>query len=266
MTPRPERRQGTVPRRPALAMLAVLGLLAGCQTLPQEEQLSVSAFEQQQTAQTEALLEALDTLGASLNRQQQQLSALGEGLGSIDQRLTDLEARGTGTPSPLPLAQTQPSGDREDDLEGKVVLGAVEWLAFPEHGMVIAARVDSGAASSSLNATGISEFERDGETWVRFTVSYPPGRPGDDDEEDNREVELEAPLDSRITIRQAAGREERLVVRLPVRLGPIEDEARFTLSDRGHLTYATLVGRDLLMDIAVIDVAETYLHPRPEDD
>lgn len=249
-----------------LTLSVTLALLAGCQTLPPEEQLSLSAFERQQTAQTEALLEAMDSLGTHLDRQQQQLQALNDGLGGIDRRLADLETQAATPSSPLPLTQVSTSDNGGNGLADKLVLGAVEWLAFPEHDMVMAARVDSGAASSSLNATDISEFERDGETWVRFTVSHPSGRPGEDDEEDNREVELEAPLDSRITIRQAAGREERLVVRLPVQLGPIEDEARFTLSDRGHLTFAALVGRDLLMDIAVIDVAEEYLYPHPDND
>lgn len=38
----------------------------------------------------------------------------------------------------------------------------------------------------------------------------------------------------------------------------------FTLNDRTHLNYPVLLGRRFLMDIVVIDVAESYLHERPE--
>ncbi len=261
-----------------LRVTAILGgllttaLLAGCQTLPSDEQLSVTAFQESQAEQTEALREALESLERALqedlDEQHGQLATLGHNLTELNQRVAELtttaeEDDNRGFAS---VVDARMPNDNGNGLEGKLLLGAVEWLALTEHDIVMASRVDSGAASSSLNAKDISEFERDGDTWVRFTVVYPDGKPDEVDDDDYREVELEAPLDSRTTVRQASGSEERLVVRLPVRLGPIEDEARFTLSDRSHLTYPALIGRDLLMDIALIDVAETYLHPHPDDD
>ncbi|NLC22568.1 MAG: ATP-dependent zinc protease, partial [Halomonadaceae bacterium] len=54
------------------------------------------------------------------------------------------------------------------------------------------------------------------------------------------------------------------VVSLLMTLGPIRGAVEFTLNDRSHLNYPVLLGRRFLMDIALIDVAENYLHPRPE--
>ncbi len=254
-----------------LGGLLTAALLAGCQTLPADEQLSATAFQESQAEQSDALHEALEALErsllAELDEQRAQLATLGHNVTGLNQRVAELstpdEGENRGFAS---VIDARMPADNGNGLEGKLLLGAVEWLQLTEHDIIMASRVDSGAASSSLNAKDISEFERDGETWVRFTVTYPDGKPDEVDDDDHREVELEAPLASRTTVRQASGTEERFVVRLPVRLGPIEDEARFTLSDRAHLTYPALIGRDLLMDIALIDVAETYMHPHPDED
>lgn len=51
------------------------------------------------------------------------------------------------------------------------VIGLREWIAFPELGMVgLRAKIDTGASTSSLHASDIVPFERDGEKWVRFTA------------------------------------------------------------------------------------------------
>ncbi|MCG6657124.1 ATP-dependent zinc protease [Halomonas campisalis] len=152
--------------------------------------------------------------------------------------------------------------DRAGDvLEGKELVGRSEWIGLPDIGTYLKARVDSGASTSSLSATEITRFERDGENWVRFKLGLT-----DDDVavDDVRDEWIEAPVVRRVRILQAAGTESRPVVSLIMSLGAIHEPVEFTLSDRTHLNYPVLLGRRFLMDLAVIDVAETYLHPRPE--
>jgi len=104
----------------------------------------------------------------------------------------------------------------------KVVLGRLEWVGFPTIGTYLKARIDSGANTSSLSARDITEYERDGEQWVRFKLALA------EDEEDVveavRDAWIETPLLRRVRITQASGSESRPVVRLQMTLGPIRQE------------------------------------------
>lgn len=149
----------------------------------------------------------------------------------------------------------------DETLSTKTLLGRSEWVGLPSLGTYLKARVDSGANTSSLSAAEITRFERDGEDWVRFKLAL-----NDDDVavESQRDEWVEAPIVRRVRIVQASGEESRPVISLLMTLGPIRENVEFTLNDRSHLDYPVLLGRRFLLDIAVIDVADTYLHDRPE--
>ncbi|RCV87438.1 ATP-dependent zinc protease [Billgrantia montanilacus] len=146
-------------------------------------------------------------------------------------------------------------------LADKELVGRSEWIGLADIGTYLRARIDSGANTSSLSAKDITRFERDGEDWVRFKLGV-----NEDDivVDDVRNEWIEAPVERRVRILQAAGSESRPVVSLLMTLGSIREPVEFTLNDRTHLNYPVLLGRRFLMDIALIDVAESYLHPRPE--
>ncbi|GAB6873587.1 hypothetical protein JCM19368_19350 [Halomonas shantousis] len=151
--------------------------------------------------------------------------------------------------------------DTESPVDNKEIVGRTEWVGFPSIGTYLKARVDSGANTSSLSAKDITEFERDGENWVRFKLAL------EDDDAASAGIQeqwIEAPVSRSVKILQASGSESRPVVRLLMTLGPIKQRVEFTLNDRTHLTYPVLLGRRFLMDIVVIDVSRTYMHPRPE--
>ncbi|MFY0988974.1 ATP-dependent zinc protease [Halomonas sp. C05BenzN] len=160
-----------------------------------------------------------------------------------------------------PVVITRECVADELGLANKAVVGRSEWVGLPDVGTYLKARVDSGANTSSLSATDITRFERDGEDWVRFKLGL-----GEDDVavEGVADEWIEAPVERRVRILQAAGEHSRPVVSLLMTLGPIREPVEFTLNDRTHLNYPVLLGRRFLMDIAVIDVAESYLHERPE--
>jgi len=146
-------------------------------------------------------------------------------------------------------------------LGNKELVGRSEWVGLPDVGTYLKARIDSGANTSSLSATEVTTFERDGEDWVRFKLGL------DDDDvvvESIRDEWIEAPVEREVRVVQSSGEESRPVVSLLMTLGPLREPVEFTLSDRTHLSYPILLGRRFLMDIAVIDVAEHYVHPRPE--
>lgn len=162
---------------------------------------------------------------------------------------------------PEPVVIRRECAADELGLANKTVLGSSEWIGLPDVGTYLKARIDSGANTSSLSAREITRFERDGEDWIRFKL----GLTDDDVVVDAvRDEWIEAPIERRVRIIQATGEESRPVVTLMMTLGAIREPVEFTLSDRTHLDYPALLGRRFLLDIAVVDVAERYLHERPE--
>ncbi|WP_163575763.1 ATP-dependent zinc protease family protein [Halomonas faecis] len=148
-----------------------------------------------------------------------------------------------------------------EQLNDKVVLGRSEWVGLPDVGTYLKARIDTGANTSSLSAVDITEFERDGEDWVRFKLGLVDS---DTVVEAVRDERVEAPVERRVRVIQSTGEESRPVVSLMMSLGPIRERVEFTLNDRTHLDYPVLLGRRFFMDIALIDVAEQFMHPRPQ--
>lgn len=138
----------------------------------------------------------------------------------------------------------------------KMVVGRNEWVWFDLLGRNLKARIDTGALSSSLHATDIQPFERDGENWVRFRIP--------DEEHPDGGAIHEAPLVRNVRIRQASADEldRRPVIRLRVRMGEHVDDAEFNLSNRENMLYPVLLGRNFLRDIMVVDVAQKFTQGR----
>ncbi|AFI85433.1 ATP-dependent zinc protease family protein [Methylophaga nitratireducenticrescens] len=143
-------------------------------------------------------------------------------------------------------------------LNDKLVLGQTEWLWIESVNRVFPARVDTGATTSSLTAQDIVTLERDGQKWARFTIVPEEGS--------DNSYEVEAPIARIANIRQSSTNEldKRPVVRLTIRIGNMTDTAEFTLTDRSHMSYPILLGREFLKDIAVVDVAKKNVQPKPD--
>lgn len=248
------------------ALLVAPLLLAGCALHPEEPgsppepPLTQADFERQVGQLEQRLASHCEVQQQMLDHQRdktQRLTADVREVGSLLRHLrADVERL-----SDDPVVINTQCEDAESPLANKEVLGRSEWVGLPSIGTYLRARVDSGAQTSSLSATEITRFERDGDTWVRFKLAL------SDDEavvEQIRDEWVEVPVIRRVRILQAAGEETRPVVSLLMTLGSIREQVEFTLNDRSHLGYPVLLGRRFMMDIAMIDVSEAYLHPRPE--
>ncbi len=140
--------------------------------------------------------------------------------------------------------------------DGKMYFGEDEYVYIKEADATFDARIDTGAAVSSISAKDVTEFERNGKRWYRFTV-----------EANEKEIVVEAPFVRSSTIRQVSKHTttERVVVALNVKVGDYSTKSEFTLSDRTKLQYPLLIGRTLLQDIAVVDVARDHIQGRNPD-
>lgn len=133
------------------------------------------------------------------------------------------------------------------------VLGALEWAAIGSDGLRAKARLDTGATSSSIHATNIVQFERDGKSWVRF--EFVPH----DGEGAGQVTKFEKPVQRRVRIkRHDADSQRRYVVKMRLGIGKISEKIEVTLNDRSEFKYSVLIGRNFLTDNAVVDVSRQF--------
>jgi len=133
--------------------------------------------------------------------------------------------------------------------QNKQAVGWVERVCIYPGGLVFRAKLDTGAKNSSLNASHITEFKRDGEQWVRFEVT---------DLHDNT-VTIERKVHRVAKIKNNHGRpQERLAVLLGICLGNSYREAEVNLVDRSSFNYQILIGRSFMRGNVMVDPSKKY--------
>jgi len=141
-----------------------------------------------------------------------------------------------------------------DVQSGKQIVGAIEDVLLSPPGIQIPARIDTGATTASLHASNLQKFERNGVDWVRFDLSHPETK-------EDLQIEAKVVRYARIIQSTTEDGERRPVIELHFTLGNVSQMAEFTLTDRAHLDFPLLIGRNILKDLMVVDVAQTRIAP-----
>ncbi|TKD63526.1 30S ribosomal protein S6--L-glutamate ligase [Flavobacterium sp. ASW18X] len=143
----------------------------------------------------------------------------------------------------------------------KAVVASEEWCKLEELGIpAIKARVDSGAKTSSLQATKVKIFTKGLEEWVRFEVNPI---------QDNRSISIlcQARLVGLRTVKSSQGiAEERPVIKTHVGIGDQTFDIEVTLANRDTMEYRMLLGREALNDRFLVDPSESFLMGDISDD
>jgi len=139
------------------------------------------------------------------------------------------------------------------------VVGLREWVALPDLGVAgLRAKIDTGASTSSLHATEIEPFVRDGVEWVRFNAHLGTLV-------QLRHRHCEAPLVAIKTIKNSNGHTQvRYVIRTGLALGDRVWPVEFTLACRKSMRYRLLLGSKALIDgQLVVNPALKYVQDKP---
>ncbi|RKF18967.1 ATP-dependent zinc protease [Altericroceibacterium spongiae] len=133
---------------------------------------------------------------------------------------------------------------------GMTLIGWREYAGLPAFGIRhLPAKIDTGARTSSLHATDIALFQREGEPWVRFRL-----------EDGQGEAFCEAPHVARRVITSSNGQtQERLIVKTDLQLGPERFRAEFSLADRSDMQFPLLIGRTALRRRFQVDPGRSFL-------
>ena len=138
-----------------------------------------------------------------------------------------------------------------DDLK---ILGSEEWCRFDDLGIpAIKARVDSGAKTSSIQASKIKVFNKGLEEWVRFEVNPV---------QDNRSISIlcQAKLVDVRNVKSSQGiAEERPVIRTSLNIAGKSYEIDLTLANRDTMEYRMLLGREAMNDRFLVNPSESFI-------
>lgn len=221
----------------------------------QHSQKQYEALVWQQSEQLQRQRESILALQQQREQMQKQLLQLTQAINNDAPALTPSAER--------PSVSTDKPGKREKrvqvDASGKLILGQVEWAWFDLFGDSVKARIDTGAKTSTLYASGVQVFERDGAGWVRFSVTSPW-----EGENQPQERTFEAPLVRKVKVRQNESEppSRRPVVRLTTKVGSIVEDIDFVLQSKSSGTFPVMLGRSFIRDIAIVDVAQQYSQKR----
>ncbi len=132
------------------------------------------------------------------------------------------------------------------------IVGWRELVHLPELGLhALPAKIDTGARTSSLHATVLDEFERDGEKYVRFAVDFP--------QQHVRQVCEAVHIDRRGITSSNGETQWRMVIKTPLKIGNLSFRAEISLADRSDMKFPMLIGRSALRRRFVVDSGHSWL-------
>ena len=112
------------------------------------------------------------------------------------------------------------------------------------------AKLDTGARHTSLNASDVELFERDGSPWVRFSVTGKKGR----------SAIFEKPVVRMAQIKlRTEALQSRPVVQMDICLGRFRRTVEVNLVDRSFFNYQMLIGRSFLKTGIAVDASVKFV-------
>ena len=127
---------------------------------------------------------------------------------------------------------------------GYIEQAQIEGLSFP-------VKLDTGADVTSMNATDMTFFNKDGEKWVTFTYSNQNGAKQEFTRKVVKEVKIKA--------REGEKSIPRPVVRMHVKLGEIEEMVDVNLRDRTDFDYSMILGKNFLRHDIVVSSDRQFI-------
>lgn len=132
------------------------------------------------------------------------------------------------------------------DLGNKHLVGWRERVRLLPEDLVLEGKLDTGADTSSLNVPHYTLLEKEGQQWVRFSVTNDEGK--------HRTFERRVVRVAKIK-RHFGERQERPVVMMRFCVGAYCGDTEVNLVDRTRFKCQLLVGRRFMANALVVDSA-----------
>lgn len=135
----------------------------------------------------------------------------------------------------------------------KQILKQVETMTVAKSGLIYQARMDTGAANSSLHALDLKVIGGEDKKMknnigkiVEFTTENEKGQ----------HQRIQAEIVDTSTVKNSQGTETRYIVKLNIGFADDLKRVHVNLRDRSHMDYKLLIGRNFLENGYVVDVSE----------
>lgn len=142
-------------------------------------------------------------------------------------------------------------------MPSSLILGWQEWIALPELGLpALKAKIDTGAKTSALHTHVIEPYRSGKRPMVRFSVRPSPKRA-------TLVIEASAEVIDRREVRSSNGeRELRYVIATQLHIGGRSWPIELTLTNREHMTYRMLIGRQAIPPDMLVEPAASFRQPK----
>ncbi len=135
-----------------------------------------------------------------------------------------------------------------------LTVGWREWLALPDLSIpTIKAKIDTGARTSALHTYFVEEYVEDDISMVRFGMHPFQKR------EDYEIVCSAKVFDRRVVTDSGGHKEERIVIKTPVKIAEKQWTIEITLTNRENMYFRMLLGRTAMKGNVVVDPAKSFL-------
>jgi hypothetical protein len=129
----------------------------------------------------------------------------------------------------------------------KTIIGTVEDVILLPWDVKLPARIDTGAATSSLDARNLTIKDDD------MAEFYLPEKYGG--------LKFCLPVIDWRTVKSAGGVKKRPVVEMEICIGLKRFRAQVNLNDRSKMTYPMLIGRNILKESFLVDTTRSKCAP-----
>jgi len=135
-------------------------------------------------------------------------------------------------------------------------IGWCEMVDVPSLGLSqVHAKMDTGAATSSIHASRIKPILRDGKPWVEFWFRRNAG-------EKPKRYEAEI-IDRRMVRSSNGGRQDRYVIAAQFCFGKLCWNGQLTLANRRSMAFPLLIGRRALRRGFIVNSARRWVLGKP---
>jgi len=155
-----------------------------------------------------------------------------------------------------PIDSPPPTQEEYSEVEtppqpALLTVGDVEQVSIMPEGLGLQAAINTSTELSMLGVSEQAMFSQQGKRWVRFVVKDPVTKKG---------IQFKRPLSRISRVTRFSGKpQDKLVVSLQIKMGELDLEREFILVDGKYFDYPIIIGKNYLIDKALVDVRQQFL-------